>query len=221
MPIGTTFSEAADLVRRNVFALVVIGAIVFIPLDFIVALLITRVGGPIGLSFSLAVSYVGVAIGVGASIAAIAIEPEGSTEEPRTPVAALRDALVRWQTLLAIALAMTIGVGVGVVAFVIPGVVLLTWWFVSFQPALIESRSWQSALGRSRELVRGRFWAVFLILTVNVLVIAAARFGVIEVAGAALPTFLAAWASYAVTDTVTVITSAALTTATYWQLRAA
>lgn len=45
------------------------------------------------------------------------------------------------------------------------------------------------------------------------------RIGIGAVASAALPTFLADWVGYAVADIVSVIASAALTTAAYWQLR--
>ena len=39
MSLGTTFSEAGDILRRNVFALLVIGGLVFVPLDLVTAVI--------------------------------------------------------------------------------------------------------------------------------------------------------------------------------------
>ena len=223
MPIGTTFSEAADLVRRNVFALVVIGAIVFVPLDLVTALIDDSRGwGDASLARSLmfiVVLLLGSALAYGAAIAAIAVEPEGAEEEPRTPIAALGDAGRRWPTLLALTVVGTLAILGGFLLLVVPGVLLLTWWFVAFQPAMIERMGWRESFGRSRQLVRGSFWQVLVAAIVVCVAVGVLDYGLWRVAEAVFPDFLAAWVAGVVGDTVATAFAAALTTAAYWQLR--
>jgi hypothetical protein len=222
--VATTFSETADLLRRNAFALVAIGAIVFVPLDLVAAVIDDTRGwgdtSPGRLAAFVLVLLVGSTLAYGAAIAAIAVEPEGADEEARTPLAALRDAILRWPTLLVIAIVAGVAVLIGLVLVIIPGVLLLTWWFVAFQPAMIEGRGWRSSLGRSRALVQGSFWRVLLVAVLTAAFVGAVDYVLYRVATAALGDFVAAWTAGVVGDTLVTAVSAAATTATYWQLSA-
>jgi hypothetical protein len=225
MSLGTTFSEAGDILRRNVFALLVIGGLVFIPLDLVTALIDDERGWGdaswTAVALFTVVWAVGGSFAYAAAIEAIAVEPEGATEEARTPFAALRDAARRWPTVLAITAAASVGVLAGLVLLVVPGIVLITWWLLAYQPALVERLGWRESLGRSRELVRGSFWQVLVVAIVacggSVLV----DYAIFRIGEASLPNFVAAWVGGAVADTLTIALSAALTTAAYWQLRSA
>jgi hypothetical protein len=224
MSVGRTITEAVSVFRQNVFALLVIGAIVFVPVDLVTAWIDETRGWESESAGRLAlftvVLLLGWTLAYGAAIAAVAVEPEGAEEEPRTPLAALGDAGRCWYTLLAIVVLGGLAVLGGLVLLIVPGVVLLTWWFVAFQPALIESRGWRESLGRSRELVRGSFWPVLALVVVLSLGLAALDYAVYRVATAALPDFLGAWAGGVVADTLGAGASAALTTAAFWELRA-
>jgi hypothetical protein len=63
------------------------------------------------------------------------------------------------------------GVFLGVLAFIIPGLVLLTQWAVAAPVVVIEKRTAIRAIGRSRELVRGHGWQVFSVLIVTLMII--------------------------------------------------
>jgi hypothetical protein len=69
--------------------------------------------------------------------------------------------------------AIIVGVGVflGFLAFIIPGVILLTQWAVAAPVVVCEMRTAPQALGRSRELVRGHGWQVFGVLIVTFLLV--------------------------------------------------
>lgn len=73
--------------------------------------------------------------------------------------------------LLWTALLVGLGVFIGFLAFVIPGLVLLTFWAVAAPVVVCEVRSPTQALARSRELVRGHGWRVFSVLIVTFLLV--------------------------------------------------
>ena len=75
-----------------------------------------------------------------------------------------------------------VGVFLGFLAFIIPGLVLLTQWAVAAPVVVCEVRNAPEALGRSRTLVRGQGWRVFGVLIVTLLLVIVASTTVIAVA---------------------------------------
>jgi hypothetical protein len=73
--------------------------------------------------------------------------------------------------LLWTAILVGLGVFAGFLAFIIPGLVLFTWWAVAAPVVVIEDRSATQAMGRSRELVRGHGWQVFSVVIVALLIV--------------------------------------------------
>jgi hypothetical protein len=68
----------------------------------------------------------------------------------------------------------------GLVAFVIPGLVLLVWFQFACQVVVLEGHTFFRALGRCRQLVRGSFWqvvvadlAILVVSVVGTVVVAA------------------------------------------------
>lgn len=64
-----------------------------------------------------------------------------------------------------------LGVFAGIIAFIIPGLVLLTQWSVAAPAVVLERGSALQAMGRSRRLVRGHGWQVFGVLIVSLLIV--------------------------------------------------
>ena len=81
--------------------------------------------------------------------------------------------------------AILVGLGVffGVLAFIIPGLVLLTQWAVAAPVVVCEVRTPTEAIGRSRQLVHGHGWQVFGVLVVAFLVVIIADTAFAAVAG--------------------------------------
>jgi hypothetical protein len=73
--------------------------------------------------------------------------------------------------LLWTALLVGLGVFIGFLAFIVPGLVLLTWWAVAAPVVVCEVSSPPQAIGRSRYLVRGHGWQVFSVLIVTFLLV--------------------------------------------------
>jgi hypothetical protein len=67
-----------------------------------------------------------------------------------------------------------IGIGIGFVLLIVPGLILLTMWFVATPVIVLERPPGLAALGRSRELVRGNGWQVFGVIAVLYIFVALA-----------------------------------------------
>jgi hypothetical protein len=79
---------------------------------------------------------------------------------------------VFWR-LLVVSLLSGIGVAIGFVLFIIPGLVLIVMWAVVAPVTVLERPGIFAAFGRSRDLVRGNGWAVFGVLAIVFVAVAA------------------------------------------------
>lgn len=86
----------------------------------------------------------------------------------------LRYGMPQVPRLVVLNLLVTAGVAIGIVLLIVPGVWLLTVWALALPAMLFERTGVFSALGRSYELVRGRFWGVLGLLVVSGLMLALA-----------------------------------------------
>lgn len=77
-----------------------------------------------------------------------------------------------------------LGVFLGFLAFVIPGLVLLTQWSVAAPAVVIERQGATKAISRSRQLVQGNGWQVFGVLIVTVVIILVADAVFLSIAAA-------------------------------------
>lgn len=84
----------------------------------------------------------------------------------------LRFALSRFGSLVWIAVLTSVLVFLGFLALVIPGIYLAVAWFLAAPARLTEDVKGWSALRRSRQLVRGRWWPTFGTLVVAYLIAA-------------------------------------------------
>jgi len=82
-------------------------------------------------------------------------------------------------SLVAFTVLYTLGVAVGFVLLVVPGLILLTIWSLGPPAIVVERIGPIEAFGRSRRLVKGVGWSVFLVLFVTFVI----AFGVAAVLG--------------------------------------
>jgi hypothetical protein len=64
-----------------------------------------------------------------------------------------------------------IGVFLGLLLFIVPGLLLMTWWVLLIPVIVLEQRRAGEAFGRSRELVRGYGWGVFGVIVLTILLL--------------------------------------------------
>jgi len=66
--------------------------------------------------------------------------------------------------LIVVDLIVAAGTAIGLLALIVPGLVFLTWFALAGPIIELEGTRVREALRRSRQLVRGHFWAVFLVV---------------------------------------------------------
>jgi hypothetical protein len=113
-----------------------------------------------------------------------------------------------------------IGIAIGLVLFIIPGLILLTWWSVIVPVIVIEGRGVLDSFSRSRQLVRGHDFQVFgvIVLEILLLIVAGIVLGIIL---AALPSGVQSFISNIISGSITGPFSALITTLLYFRLKEA
>lgn len=155
--------------RDDLRHLVTIAAVVYVPLGAIVAVL-TLAGWP-GLLAANVLAFACLFLVEGAVVTAVADLRERG--RARGLGAALEAAGRRLAPLAAAGILATIGILAGLALFVIPGLVLLTWWLLIGPAIMVEGTGVADAFRRSRALVAGSSWPVFAIVVLTLLVLVA------------------------------------------------
>jgi len=189
--VGEIVERAFTLYRRHFVTLIKIVAAIVVPVEVVrglVLMIVTPSSGAfrfepgstpsvsgrqitavaVGGIVSLALSIVAGQLATAASLKALTDGHLG-----RTPdwVGSIRFAWERIGSLVALALLFGLIVGAGFLACVVPGVWLGVLWSVAVPVLLFENiRGW-SALKRSQELVRGRWWSVFGAIVIAILLV--------------------------------------------------
>lgn len=139
-----------------------------------------------------------------------------------TATTSIQDMLSRawpyvWRLLGAGILA-ALGIAAGFI-LVIPGIYLAVIWSMIVPTIVLEQASTSESFGRSRALVRGRFWSVLGTIVIA-LVISVIVASLVSLPFAALPNFFEAWLGGAVSAAVTTPFVAVVVVYTYFALAA-
>ncbi len=113
-----------------------------------------------------------------------------------------------------------LGIVLGLILFIVPGLVLMTWWAVIIPVIVLEKRSAGEAFSRSRELVRGNGWGVFGVIVLMILLLIG--FNVImSLILSPLADWLRSFVAQIVSGTITAPFIAIVLTMLYFRLRQA
>lgn len=183
LAIGEIVDAAIKLYRSNFGVLIRISGAVMLPIGLVQLIATILVGpvdfasmvtvesepatlgealGPLGPIYTVVaitgtLAFLATIIVQGASIQAIATVYQGAEPDWRE---SLRIGLRRWLPLLAATLLTSIGAVFGLIFCLVPGVWLFTVWSVTPAPVVTERMGAISAMRRSYQLVKGRFWQV-------------------------------------------------------------
>jgi hypothetical protein len=121
--------------------------------------------------------------------------------------------------LLGAGLPAALGIAAGFILLVLPGIYLAVIWSMIVPTIVLEQASAGESFGRSRALVRGRFWSVLGTIVIA-LVISGIVSSLISLPFSALPDFFEVWLGGAVSSAVTTPFVAVVVVYTYFALAA-
>ena len=171
--------ESWRLFLARFWRTLIVVALLLAPLELALALIDPEVsrgsaGWWLWVAFSSAVTLVAFPWMIGALVHDVATDDRAPTE----PYARTRD---RLPDLLISAVVTTVGILLGLIAFLVPGLILLARWALIVPLIVLERAPWRLALARSNQLVQGRtaaVLAIFVLLTLIGIVLVAIPVGV-------------------------------------------
>jgi Co/Zn/Cd efflux system component len=199
--VGAVLREAWALYKRFFTRFVLVAAAVFVVLGLVDAL-ISSIGDDGGLALlfwgllGLIVSIVGYFWLQGTLVEAVRDVRDGRADVPLGEL--FSRTRPRLPALIAAGLIAGIAIGIGFILFIVPGLFLLTHWFLISPVIVLEGKSAGESFGRSWELVRGQAWQAFglILLTIVLVILAAIVIGIIAaLVLAPLPDVLGDWIS--------------------------
>jgi hypothetical protein len=195
--VGEILDAAINLYVGHARTLMGLAAVVVVPLQILAAIVLLSTipsgsdvpsGGAGAFSTTSQTTDTAAALGarvtleiaqllVGALVTAACVKAVSDIylDQPTSIGGSLRFALRRLFSVVWLQIVMTIGLILGFVALIIPGIYLYAAWSVAVPGLLIERRGAFRALGRSRRLVKGRWWptaGVILVATIMVGIVA-------------------------------------------------
>ena len=156
----TEMKERAKAERQPIVRLTLLFALIS------VLVAVAGSGGAFGQAVSLGLSLLAGVAYTGMVVQLLCV-PGSDTDIPalwRAVVPVL--ARLIWVTLLT-----GVMVAVGLLLFIVPGLILITIWSVAIETVVAERKTVFESLRRSRELIQGNGWRVFLFLVVLALIL--------------------------------------------------
>ena len=215
MSARRVLGEAWELYKRHWRHLLPIALVVYLLLAAFTLFLVLMLGS-LGLVAGAFVALAGVFWLQGALVVAAADIRDGRADLSIGET--LRRVRPRINTLGVAGLLAALGISLGFILFVVPGLVLLTWWILIVPAIMLDDRSVTGAFGRSRELVRGNGWSVFRLILLTLLVLFGASLA-LDLVLAPLDDATQAYVSDVVSNTVTAPFVALAFTLAHYRLR--
>lgn len=219
--MGGVLGEAWQLYTRFFSRFFAIAVIVYLVVNLVNALVGLLFGGSVGDAVLLAVisvlvSMVGTFWLQGALVFAVDDVRDGRIDTTIGQVfERVRPSL---GTLILAGILASIGIAIGFVLFIVPGLVLLTWWCLIVPVVVLEGKPVGESFSRSRELVRGHAWTVFGVVVITAILSAIAS-GIIQSIFSFLGSFLRYWLGGAIANAVVGPFLAVALTVMYFTLR--
>lgn len=217
LKLGDVFEESWFIFTRHSLRLIAAALVIFGVLALVDALTDAAGGATLLLAgVSVLVTVIGVFLLQGALV--VLVEDLRDGKPTLTVEQLLQRVRPRLPALIAAGLVAAFGIALGLVAFVIPGLVLLTFWSLITPAVVLEEKTAFDAFGRSMRLVRGNGIRVFSVIFVTV-VLATIMNTVILALLEPAPAFFDFYLSRVIANSVTVPFVASAWTVVYFELR--
>jgi hypothetical protein len=221
MSVGGILGESWKLYTRFFRRFFVIALIVYLIVNLLNALVASLVGHSAGIATLLAlitvvVSIVGTFWLQGALVYAVDDVRDGRID---TTVGQVFERVKpQLGTLVVAGLLAGLGIALGLILFIVPGLILLTWWCLMVPVIVLEGKHVGEAFSRSRELVRGHAWTVFGVVIITAILTGIAS-GIIQSIFSFLGSFLRFWLGGAIASAIVGPFFAVALTLMYFTLR--
>jgi hypothetical protein len=179
--------------------------------------LVNSAGHPALIPISIGVTVVGAFWLQGALV--VVVEDLRDGEVDLTIAQVFRQVEPRLWTLIGSGLLAGIGVVAGLVLFIVPGLVLITFWSLITPAVVLERAGIVAGFRRSQQLVSGHFLSMFGIIVVTV-VLASILGAVIAAVLSPLPTFVDVYVARVIANSITLPFVALAWTLAFYDLRA-
>jgi uncharacterized membrane protein len=186
--VGQVLNRSFTLLSRNFLLFFVVTAVAALP-----NVLISQSSGRNVSGATAAWAGVGLVVTVILQMLSQAVVLYGAFQDMRgRPIdlgEALRVALSRLLPIIGVAICVSVGVFLGSLLLVVPGLILLTMWYVATPVCVVEQKGPLSSMGRSSELTKGHRWKIFgmlLLVIIGGIIVSAILLGVLALAGSAV-----------------------------------
>jgi hypothetical protein len=158
--VGQVLDRSFNLLSRNFLIFFIVTTVAALP-----NVLITQSTGTDVAAAGAAVLVIGGLVTLILEMLSQAIVLHGAFQDMRGRPVNLGESLgVAFGRLLPIigaAICVSIGVFIGFLLLIVPGLILMTMWFVSIPVCVVEQKGSLASMGRSSELTKGHRWKVF------------------------------------------------------------
>jgi hypothetical protein len=171
----SVYARTLHTYRIHAGYLLALGAAVFVPIGLIDALAdqlaelepeeIEALSdlASIGVAAAFAVQAITSLLGEVFYAGAVALALAGGVEAKPSSLRSVARRLAYWRLIL-VDLVFVLGTVVGLLALVVPGIIFFTWFALAGPLVELEGATVRAAFRRSRQLVKGHFWTVLLVL---------------------------------------------------------
>ncbi len=215
LSIPGVLGEAWNLYTRNSARLIGVAAIVFAFLSLVQAAIDTS-GVQALLAVSAGVTILGALWLQGALVVVVDDLRDGRVDLTIGQV--FRRVEPRLWTLLAVGIIAAVGVAGGLILFILPGLVLLTYWSLTVPAVVIETQGIVGAFRRSMRLVSGDALRVFAVILLTVLLATIVAY-MILILMSPLPEFFDVYVAGVVANAITMPFVALAWTLMFFDLR--
>ena len=166
-PTSGVITEAWNLYKAHWRHLLSISFVVYLAVA-IIGVLLVAVLTWLGAILAVLVSFVGLFYLQAALVKAVEDVRDGRADLSLSQT--FGSAQTHLAAVIVAGLIASIALAIGFVLFIIPGLVLLTFWCVFIPAIVIEGKSAGESFGRSYELTRGHFWRVLGVIVLTLLI---------------------------------------------------
>jgi hypothetical protein len=158
--VGNVLSKTMTLLSRNFLPFSIVTTIAAVP-NVLISQTAERNPSSAGVAWIVVGAFLTIALSMLSQAVVLYAAFQDMRGRPVNLGESLRVALGRLLAIIGLAFCVSIGAGIGMLLLIIPGLILLTMWYVATPVCVVEQKGPLSSMGRSSELTKGHRWKIF------------------------------------------------------------